>query len=332
MKHALNPSHPLTKALLLHCLQAVDLKAVDRDRGFTLLEAMVAMIIITIILAFIAGPIVMTAGTRVKNQSTEQSLSLAQSYVEQARIALIQVSSWTEHDLNPAPTDASGAAIATGIDGIPYGADSTLGAENTTPITEVDAPTEICDPDGLLGTASACTAYTQMRAVDYDDDGEVDFYVQTFRLNDIDDNDTSTTDEIMGFDIGVRVYSDLAANTLSDGNTLDKAPMSSNMTSSLLSATQPITAYYTSLYRSENPQALTTFNLCEVPNVEGSDTSDGGVAVEAVITGADLTPSGTQLTPSGGEAEVVVAGSQSPAGNTKVACGSTISYEFYDTP
>lgn len=331
MKPTLNPSQPLIKALILHYL-----KAVDRDRGFTLLEALVAMFIITIILSFIAGPIVLTAGTRVKNQDTEQSLNLAQSYVEQTRITLAQVSSWTDPDLNPLPT---GTNITAGPGGIPYSADSTLGAANTTDITAVPAPTAICGPASLLGTANTCNVYTEMLAVDYDqdpnDNQKVDFYVQVFRLNDIDDDTVATADEIMGFDIGVRVYSDLAAATLTDGNAatvLTTTPMSSSMTSGLLSATQPITVYYTSLYRSENSQALGTFNSCTIPNYESKPVTNN-TGVKAAIEADGFQDAGESLGPGAAATPTktagVVAGSQSPAPGTKKICGSAISYKFY---
>jgi len=339
MKPALTPAQPLTRAILLHYL-----KAIDRDRGFTLLEALVAMFIITIILSFIAGPIVLTAGTRVKNQDTEQSLNLAQSYVEQTRITLTQVATWTDPNLND--TDAANGVrpnsggteatlLALGPGGIPYSADSTLGAANTTAITAVPAPNAICDPNKLLtNTAVPCTDYRQMIAVDYDqdpnDNQKVDFYVQVFRLNDVDDDTVATTaataDEIMGFDLGVRVYSDLAANNLAN---LTTTPMASTMTSGLLSATQPITVYYTSLYRSENSRALSTLNLCTVPSINGNNTNDGGVAVAKTVTTAGFTNKGTHLTPNASQPEV--ASAQSPAANTKATCGSEITYTFYST-
>jgi len=340
MKPALTPAQPLTRAILLHYL-----KAIDRDRGFTLLEALVAMFIITIILSFIAGPIVLTAGTRVKNQDTEQSLNLAQSYVEQTRITLTQVATWTDPNLNDTNaangvrpnkvsdgTDLAANVVTIGPGGIPYSADSTLGAANTTAITAVPAPNAICDPNKLLTTTAVpCTDYRQMIAVDYDqdpnDNQKVDFYVQVFRLNDADDDTVATTaataDEIMGFDLGVRVYSDLAANNLAN---LTTTPMASTMTSGLLSATQPITVYYTSLYRSENSRALSTLNLCTIPDYESATITDN-TGAKAKIEADGFQDAGN----SQGDAATagVVAGSQSPRPGTKKICGSPISYQFY---
>lgn len=343
--HPPRPTYtPLTQALLLRCLQASHPEA-----GLTLLEALMAMFIVTIVLSFIAAPILMTAGTRVKNQETDYALQLAQQRIENARIALITATSWTTKDLNDNDTletaESALTITATAEDSRPAGIPRKASLTATTPtandftstanagkVMEVKAPTARCGTAALIVTAVTCNSAQHMEAVDIDNDNILDFYVQTFRTNQI----VNPSDgKIIGFDMGIRIYAPQANNSL---GSLSTTAASAAMTSRTLSSTQPLTVSYTTLSQGENSQALIALNQCTVANVVGQNaasTADLTAVRNTLNSGLSkpfsVTFTATGATPATPPAKVTT---QNPVANSKALCGSvvTISYEGTATP
>lgn len=62
------------------------LKLKRSELGLTLLESLVAMLILQIMLAFMTPPLLLAIATRIQNQKTQQALNLAQAEVDRVRL------------------------------------------------------------------------------------------------------------------------------------------------------------------------------------------------------------------------------------------------------
>ncbi|MGD1905810.1 MAG: prepilin-type N-terminal cleavage/methylation domain-containing protein [Leptolyngbyaceae cyanobacterium] len=137
--------------------------------GLTLIECLVAIVVIGISVAAVTPALVLTVATRVQSQQAEQALNLAQTEIDQVRLV-----------------------VERGNDG--YAASTPL----TTPIADIRTV-----PSPVNFVAST-TSVDQAQLVDVDGDGSDDFAIQTFRNAGY--TPSGTTDPI-AFDMGVRVYS-----------------------------------------------------------------------------------------------------------------------------
>ena len=142
------------------------------EQGLTLIETLMAIVVIAIVITASAPPILLAVATRIQNRRAEQSMQIAQQEVERVRLILDQ-GSYTNSELPPA------ASIT-----------------NPDTINTVDAPTAIC--------TSSCTATQASR------DG--DFLVQIFRDPGITQAGVgpNNSDQVVAFRMGVRVYSPAA--------------------------------------------------------------------------------------------------------------------------
>ena len=195
------------------------------SQGLTIIECLVAMVIASIVLAFISPPILLAVATRVQNQKAEQSFELAQSEVDRVRV-LLERGSYANSDLPPLSA-------------------STTGIGNTS------AP------------ASGSTGYTTSRtsipatkgfAVDVNQDGTYDFVVQTFRDAGFPPSETATK---IAFEMGVRVYTFSALT--SGGTLLTKAAPLGFTSAQGFQNTQPLSVIFTKLTRSDLKESLGTY-------------------------------------------------------------------------
>ncbi|WP_017651770.1 prepilin-type N-terminal cleavage/methylation domain-containing protein [Fortiea contorta] len=145
----------------------------NSTQGFTIIESLMAIVVITILLVAITPPIFLAVATRVQNQKAEQAMQLAQRQVDEVRV-LIEKGNYTNDNLTTIlPDGGTGAADA------------------------VAAPTSsfTCSP---LTSASACE-------FDVNNDGRTDFFIQKFRTK-----SATQGGVVVAFNMGVRVYSALA--------------------------------------------------------------------------------------------------------------------------
>lgn len=157
------------------------------EAGLTLIECLVAMVVITITLATIAPMMVFSVATRVQNQKTEQALQLAQGEIDKVRRVVEQGGDYGDRlaSISLVETSASVASVVAAPD------------------------------DFIASTATASTA-TQARRLDTDGDGDSDFLIQLFRTEGIEippQNSAVTASTPIVFDIGVRVYDARAENS-----------------------------------------------------------------------------------------------------------------------
>lgn len=186
----------------------------DPEEGFTLLEALVATLLVTIILLTMAPPIILALAMRLHYQKSEQGMLLAQAEVERVR-ALLNSGSYQDSHLPPI-----------------VNSHSFVGA--------VPAPTVPLTP---ASTINLYNSHTQVRSEYINQGSSVpDFYIQTFRSN-----RSVVTDDIIGFHMGVRVYSsEISTNT--DGLSPDR----DSLTSGLFSRnSHPVAVIYTELVRGD---------------------------------------------------------------------------------
>ncbi|NJL20517.1 MAG: hypothetical protein HC895_06410 [Leptolyngbyaceae cyanobacterium SM1_3_5] len=169
-------------------------KPVETTQGLTLVECIMAIVVIALTSAMITPPLFIAAATRMQNQRAEQAMQIAQGEVDRIR-ALVE---WAEHTTDRLP--------------LPSG---------TAPIGRTAAPTSL---SSLLSENRGCNTYNPERqlpsgtafGVDDDSNCQPDFAVQTF---------ISPGQPVLGdsqnrlgtFCLVVRVYGKPAINDAGDG-------------------------------------------------------------------------------------------------------------------
>jgi prepilin-type N-terminal cleavage/methylation domain-containing protein len=149
------------------------------DRGLTLLECLVAIMVIAVTVTAITPPVFVAVATRLQNQRTEQAQQLAQQEIDRVRL-LMESNRYASIDLPPV---AGGSFAAVGA-----------------PIT---APNKNRPPSN---------APLQAFLVDLNNDGQDDFLVQTYRENGVFSPKDATRP--VAFRMGVRVYAATARRNL----------------------------------------------------------------------------------------------------------------------
>ena len=137
--------------------------------GFTLIESLVAMIVISITLVAIVPPIFWATGTRVQNRRAEQALAIAQGELDRVRGVLERSEDPSAANLPPQVTKAEFASYRGPNPKSPW----VSKMRSTNP----DFNTAETSTDNIQFPASADTYIP----VDTDGDGKADFLVQAFR-------------------------------------------------------------------------------------------------------------------------------------------------------
>lgn len=152
------------------------------EQGFTLIESLMGVVVISIVIVAITPPIFLSVATRVQNRRAEQATQLAQGEIDRIRV-VVERGKYTANNLPP------------------------VAANSSSNITTASAPTTAVNPP-TIPTA------TQALRVDINKDGSYDFLVQTFRDNGISLSGTNALP--IAFRMGVRVYSTAAEDNISN--------------------------------------------------------------------------------------------------------------------
>jgi prepilin-type N-terminal cleavage/methylation domain-containing protein len=184
--------------------------------GLTLIECLVAIVVIGISVAAVAPALVLTVATRVQSQKAEQALNLAQTEIDQVRLVVERGSAGY---VGSTPLSTAIADIRT-----------------------VGAPTTF---------VGSTTAITQARLVDLDGDGSNDFAIQTFRNPGY--TPPGSGDPI-AFDMGVRVYDIRSQENIASLETTQAAIGLTS--GSGQRRNKPLAVLYTSIVRGEADEAL----------------------------------------------------------------------------
>lgn len=140
------------------------------EAGLTLIECVMAIVVLGIVGASIAPMLVISVATRINSQKSEQALQLAQSEVDRIRVLVER----GEGNADVLPPDTGAATAATAV----------------------------AAPDTLEATLADVDAVTDARQVDLDGDGEADFALQAYTTKQLVNGDGVP----QAFDLGVRVY------------------------------------------------------------------------------------------------------------------------------
>lgn len=212
----------------------------NSDHGLTLIECLVAIVVIAVTSVTIAPVIVLSVATRVQNQKAEQALLLAQGEVDRVRLIVERNSTYTSADLKLA---SSPAALLL----------STTSTVPGTTITKVGPPTSLASSP-TWSKSDYTPIDLEAKAVDTNGDNLPDFVIQSFRGGSPPDP-TGVTDMPVAFDIGVRVYDYSAAKV--NLATLETVPASLGFTSGEgQRGRKPLAVLYTQIINSDSPESL----------------------------------------------------------------------------
>ncbi|MGG6270216.1 type II secretion system protein [Leptolyngbya sp. AN03gr2] len=236
--------------LLLRLIQRM---SCDRgsDQGLTLIEGLLAIVIISITMVSITPPIFWAVASRVQTQRAEQALKLAQGEIDRVR------------------TIVDRGETTTLLASLPPEVTATTNVRSSVP-----APNTPTTPDGVLSTRS-CSATASFPpantnifvGIDTNGDCVADYLLQTFRSQGLDQNGNPFTraanQTLSGFVMGVRVYSAVARPELvaSRGGTQPAALRGTSGLGNQLN--RPLAVLYSTIVRSNDGQNLDLYRkLC----------------------------------------------------------------------
>ena len=225
---------------------ATALRRRDRqsESGLTIMEALVAIIMIAIIGAMITPPIIIAVATRLQNQRAQQAYQLAQGEIDRVR-GLVDNGEHSPDRLPEAIGDGPLQDFAA-----PTGAIGDLQSVN-------DAE------DSYDGDAIAANSALP---IDVTGDGEADFLMQSFRTEGVtSDSEENGLDRPTSFSVGVRVYAVLDDLNDVPWNNLETTEASIRLTSGDNDQrTNPLAVLYSNINWSD-----TSDSLCEFQSPNG---------------------------------------------------------------
>ncbi|NJR37661.1 MAG: hypothetical protein HC781_01030 [Leptolyngbyaceae cyanobacterium CSU_1_4] len=212
------------------------------EQGLTLLECLMAVMVMGLTMAMITPPLVIAAATRVQNRQAEQAMQIAQGEVDRVRATLAR-----ENGQNltlarlPAIATVSSNLEAVAPPARPSTSSPMKSSATTCGITNYNNGQQIAINQGLR--------------VDVDGDCKADFFMQTFRTAGTIRGSASTPSD---FQLGVRVYSILAATS---SGSLETKPASLQIVSGQGNRrTRPLAVLYTPFSQSDQGNALCSYH------------------------------------------------------------------------
>lgn len=244
-------------------------EAKRQQQGFTLIEALMAIVVITITLVSITPPIFWATGTRIQNRKSEQALQLAQGEIERVR-TLVEQNQYTAEQLPP----VAGAEIR----GTPVAAPSILKPDGGVVSSNPNCPAN--SGNGVTATVPQYILVdTDPNPLTTGDACKPEFLIQTFRSTGLNEDGNPPTEasegtpasKPVGFVMGVRVYSIAAKQTLDRGGTLEAKQASLRATNGLGNQrTRPLAVLYSTIVQSTSSKNLDLYRqLCPTPDQGG---------------------------------------------------------------
>ncbi|WP_143467617.1 type II secretion system protein [Leptolyngbya ohadii] len=258
-----HPAHALIWLLLRHLGGKSSIASrPSPEQGLTIMECLVAVLLIALTIAMIAPPLVLATATRVQNRRAEQAMRVAQGEIDRLRTA-VAMGLHTPANL---PAIAPGAMAATLANvAAPTAIDTRLRSLNP---TGANCPTTRFDPNS--SPPPTAVAATSTLPVDVDGDCVAEYLVQVFRTAGL----TSTAQQAPGqprlpseFDVGVRVYPIQAAsnytpqaalNTLTLPSTLGRTPAPLQLTAGNQRG-RPLAVLYSKFVWAEDRTSLCSY-------------------------------------------------------------------------
>ena len=217
------------------------------EKGLTLIECLVAIVIISITVVAITPPIFVATASRIQSRRAEQANAIAQAEIDRIRTVVERGSKYTADELPASGGGAVAASTIAAATGVNTDLIASLGACNgKTKYPEVSA----------TPTATA----TQVIPVDVDGDCIPEFAMQVFRSNDCTPASLVGVTPPYAFTAGVRVYGYEVGNPMSK-----LSPVRARLgitagrggdNSASGAERQPLQVIYTRVSRVGNEQAL----------------------------------------------------------------------------
>ncbi|MBU7582205.1 MAG: hormogonium polysaccharide secretion pseudopilin HpsB [Nostoc sp. TH1S01] len=148
---------------------------INEEAGFTIVESLVAILVVTILLAAIAPVLSLSVATRVQSRRVELATQAAKAYIDAVR---------TQKITAPAETGTSTPAT--------YSAPTATGTLTCTANSYCTAPT---------GTSLYCVDLDSTNSCETS--SLTDMVVQAFRYN---PNNSNTNNPVTGYTLGLRLY------------------------------------------------------------------------------------------------------------------------------
>lgn len=233
------------------------------DAGLTLLECIVAMVMMSVVAVAITPPLFLATASRVQSNRAEQATQVAQGEVDKVRVTIERGEYLSRaNPLAELPQEGSGDIFKTP-------------PPNPSPdLSTLESTRASCDKKVPFVPAAT------LRPVDIDGDCQPDFAVQTFRSPADAGSSITTVSGVripIAFKLGVRVW---AAQPLLNGNTLPLGTQPASLqltggTGQNASATDsaqkfyPLAVIYTQLARSDTKVSYE--KLCRLLNGTAAD-------------------------------------------------------------
>ncbi|PZV15633.1 MAG: hypothetical protein DCF22_06765 [Leptolyngbya sp.] len=242
--------HPSPPTFLLRLLSAIPRSHPANpapEKGLTLIECLVAIVIISITVVAITPPIFVATASRIQSRRAEQANAIAQAEIDRIRAIVERGSSYTTAQLpaSGGAGDATAIAAATGVN------------------TALLASPGICPGNKYPATAAIAT---QVIPVDVDGDCKPEFAMQVFRSNDCTPASLQAVVPPVApyaFTAGVRVYGYEAGPPNNPMSNLSKERALLGLTtgrggdnSAAGAQRQPLQVLYTKVARVGDEQAL----------------------------------------------------------------------------
>ena len=225
------------------------------DQGLTLIEGLVAIVVVSITLVSITPPIFWATGTRVQNRRAEQALQLAQGEIDRVRTLVDQ--GQAKIKLLP-----------------PVGADNIRAANSVPAPTKAKSGIVTVNPrcETTLNNGESPALREEYIQINTDPNPEdpkdckPNFLMQTFRSTGLDGDGKPITDSTTipeGFVMGVRVYSFVAKENLESTKGLTEQASLKGTSGLGNQLTRPLAVQYSTIVRSNASKTLNIYRqLC----------------------------------------------------------------------
>ena len=215
-------------------------KANSPEAGLTLIECLVAIIMVGIIAALISPVLVISVATRVNSQRTEQAMALAQAEIDGVRAVMERgrLTADSVDTLLPPAIQFTGDAVE----------QKTAGGQTYT----LEYPQAIDGPDAsqpLLGLDATFEdlGVFNARQVDATGDGNANFAIQVYRSQgQVDSNDIP-----VAFSMGVRVYDIRAFENTTSGSLATELARAGVISTEGERGSLPLAVLYTTIAKAD---------------------------------------------------------------------------------
>lgn len=227
------------------------------SQGLTLIECLVAIIMVALVASAITPALILSVATRVQSQKAEQAMALGQAEIDRVRQLV-------EQGVDPNPGSPPTRGLQAVAAQVPLAPATVLDSAPETQVGAAVGVANIFTEEEVREGQFTANSPTRTRVVCFSDDNPTDpankcddgrtpaFAVQVYRTQGIED----TNDLPVAFALGVRVY-DYDAVASGTGGNLSTDPLSLGITGGTGQRSQrPIVALYTTIAVAERNDSL----------------------------------------------------------------------------